>query len=139
DRRKMLGLAGAGAVGAAAAGVIGSQMFDASTPAQAADAGAPVPFYGEHQAGIITPAQDRLHFVAFDVITDKKEALVELLQKWTMAAARMTAGRDAGTIGAVNGPQEAAPDDTGEALGLPPSGLTLTIGFGPTLFRDAQG
>ena len=27
-------------------------------------------------------------------------------------------------------PPEAPPDDTGEALGLPPSGLTLTIGFG---------
>jgi deferrochelatase/peroxidase EfeB len=139
DRRKMLGLAGAGAVGAAAAGVVGSQVFDTPTSAQASDAGAAITFYGEHQAGIVTPAQDRLHFVAFDVITDKKEELVELLQKWTMAAARMTAGKDAGSIGAVNGSLEAAPDDTGEALGLPPSGLTLTIGFGPTLFRDAQG
>ena len=131
DRRKMLGLAGAGAVGAAAAGVAGATLIDGAThPAQAADAGAAIPFYGEHQAGIVTPAQDRLHFVAFDVITDKKAELVELLEKWTMAAARMTAGRDAGSIGAVDGAQEAAPDDTGEAIGLPPSGLTLTIGFG---------
>ncbi|MFG2038394.1 iron uptake transporter deferrochelatase/peroxidase subunit [Dactylosporangium sp. NPDC048998] len=139
DRRKMIGLAGAGAVGAAAAGVIGSQVFDRAEPARAADPGAAVPFYGPHQAGIVTPAQDRLHFVAFDVITDKKAEVVELLQKWTAAAARMTAGKDAGTIGAVNGAPEAAPDDTGEALGLPPSGLTLTVGFGPTLFRDGQG
>ena len=28
------------------------------------------PFHGEHQAGIVTPAQDRLHFAAFDVTTD---------------------------------------------------------------------
>jgi deferrochelatase/peroxidase EfeB len=139
DRRKMIGLAGAGAFGAAAAGVVGSQIFDSAAPAQAADAAAAVPFYGARQAGIVTPAQDRLHFVAFDVITDKKDDLVALLQRWTMAAARMTAGRDAGAVGAVDGAQEAAPDDTGEALGLPPSGLTLTIGFGPTLFRDAQG
>jgi deferrochelatase/peroxidase EfeB len=139
DRRKMIGLAGAGAIGAAAAGVVGSQMFDSSSPAQAADPGAAVPFYGRHQAGIVTPAQDRLHFVAFDVITDKRAALVEMLQKWTAAAARMTAGKDAGVIGAVGGVPEAAPDDTGEALGLPPSGLTITVGFGPTLFRDAQG
>ncbi|GAA0729738.1 iron uptake transporter deferrochelatase/peroxidase subunit [Dactylosporangium roseum] len=140
DRRKMLGLAGAGAFGAAAAGVVGTQVFDGvNHSAHAADAGAAIPFYGEHQAGIVTPAQDRLHFVAFDVITDKREDLVELLQKWTMAAARMAAGKDAGSIGAVAGAPEAAPDDTGEALGLPPSGLTLTIGFGPTLFRDAQG
>ena len=35
---------------------------------------AAVPFHGEHQAGIVTPAQDRLHFVAFDVITDDRDA-----------------------------------------------------------------
>ena len=31
------------------------------------------------------------------------------------------------------------PDDTGEALGPAASGLTLTFGFGPSLFRDADG
>ena len=139
DRRKVLGLAGASAVGAAAAGVVGTQVFDGPGRAQAAEAGAPTAFYGEHQAGIVTPAQDRLHFVAFDVITDSREQLVDLLQAWTAAAARMTAGLDAGVIGAVNGLAAAPPDDTGEALGLPPSGLTLTIGFGPTLFRDSSG
>ena len=98
-----------------------------------------MPFYGEHQAGIVTPAQDRLHFVAFDVITKDRDELVAMLEEWTAAAARMTAGQDAGAIGAVGGMPEAPPDDTGEALGLPPSQLTLTIGFGPTLFRDADG
>ncbi|WP_433210555.1 iron uptake transporter deferrochelatase/peroxidase subunit [Dactylosporangium sp. CS-047395] len=139
DRRKMLGLAGAGALGAAAGGAVGVQIFDGPPPARANDPGAAEPFYGTRQAGIITPAQDRLHFVAFDVITDKKAEVVELLQKWTAAAARMTEGKDAGTIGAVGGQPEAAPDDTGEALGLPPSGLTLTVGFGPTFFRTAEG
>ncbi|MFI5914553.1 iron uptake transporter deferrochelatase/peroxidase subunit [Dactylosporangium sp. NPDC051541] len=139
DRRKMLGLAGAGAFGAAAGGAAGLALFDETPPARANDPGAAVPFYGARQAGIVTPAQDRLHFVAFDVITDKKAEVVELLRKWTAAAARMTQGRDAGAIGAVNGVPEAAPDDTGEAIGLPPSALTLTIGFGPTLFRTAEG
>ncbi|MER7275526.1 iron uptake transporter deferrochelatase/peroxidase subunit [Dactylosporangium sp. NPDC000244] len=139
DRRKMLGLAGAGALGAAAGGAVGLQVFDEPPPARANDTGAAVPFYGARQAGIVTPAQDRLHFVAFDVITDKKAEVAELLQKWTAAAARMTAGQDAGAIGAVNGVPEAAPDDTGEAIGLPPSGLTLTVGFGPTFFRTAEG
>ncbi|WP_428983103.1 iron uptake transporter deferrochelatase/peroxidase subunit [Phytohabitans maris] len=98
-----------------------------------------VEFYGERQAGIVTPAQDRLHFVAFDVVTKSRDKLVEMLREWTEAAARMTAGKDAGLIGAVDGIPEAPPDDTGEALGLPPSGLTLTIGFGPSLFRNADG
>src|SRR6185437_11356115 len=98
-----------------------------------------VPFHGAVQAGIVTPAQDRLHFVAFDVLTKDRAQLVQLLKDWTDAANRMTAGKDAGSIGATQGILEAPPDDTGEAIGLPASGLTLTIGFGPTLFRDATG
>lgn len=74
----------------------------------------------------MTPAQDRLHFVAFDVITDSREELVAMLMAWTEAARRLTAGEDVG------------PDDTGEAQGLPPSGLTLTVGFGPSLFTTAD-
>ncbi|OEV09717.1 iron uptake transporter deferrochelatase/peroxidase subunit, partial [Streptomyces nanshensis] len=99
---------------------------------------APVPFHGEHQAGIATAVQDRLHFAAFDVLTDDRAALEDLLRRWTRAAARMTAGQTVGA-GAVGGPGEAPPDDTGEALGLPPSRLTLTFGLGPTLFEDGKG
>jgi deferrochelatase/peroxidase EfeB len=93
------------------------------------------PFYGEHQAGIVTPAQDRLHFAAFDMVSADRADLVSLLQDWSAAAARMTQGRDAGPFGATSGPYDAPPDDTGEALGLPPSKLTITFGFGPSLFR----
>jgi deferrochelatase/peroxidase EfeB len=139
-RRRAIALAGAGVVGVAGA-TAGVDAWvragdDQQPGSQAADA---VPFYGEHQAGITTAAQDRLHFVAFDVITDDRNRLVEMLREWTAAAARMTAGKDAGVIGAMDGVPEAPPDDTGEALGLPPAQLTLTVGFGPTLFRDAKG
>jgi deferrochelatase/peroxidase EfeB len=51
----------------------------------------------------------------------------------------MTQGQDAGEFGALSGPYDAPPDDTGEALGLPASRLTVTIGFGPGLFRDGAG
>lgn len=140
SRRRMLALGGAGAAGLAAAGVGGATLRGAlgrgdfnSVAASAVD------FYGPHQAGITTPAQDRLHFVAFDVLTDRRGEVAELLREWTAAAARLTAGRDAGPVGAVSGEPEAPPDDTGEAIGLPASQLTLTVGFGPTLFRDASG
>jgi deferrochelatase/peroxidase EfeB len=139
NRRKLFGLGAAGAAVLGAGAVATRSLTDDSTPAQAASAADPYPFYGEHQGGIVTPAQDRLHFVAFDVITDKKAELVSLLQDWTAAAARLTQGKEAGAYGAVGGVPEAAPDDTGEALGLPASGLTLTIGFGPTLFDDRFG
>ena len=128
-------LAGAaGAAGAyAAVGPDGSgQLAATSVPSSYA-------FRGEHQAGIVTPAQDRLHFAAFDVVTDSREELVALLQSWTDAAAQMTRGEPIGDTGAVEGDLSLPPDDTGEALGLPASGLTVTFGFGPSLFRDAGG
>ncbi len=139
SRRGLLGAAGAGAVGVGAglAGGLHLGGRDGSPAAALAPGAGSYPFYGEHQAGIVTPAQDRLHFAAFDVVTTDRAELVALLQDWTAAAARMTQGRDAGPFGATSGPYDAPPDDTGEALGLPPSGLTLTFGFGPSLFRHA--
>ncbi|MFN8125520.1 MAG: iron uptake transporter deferrochelatase/peroxidase subunit [Candidatus Nanopelagicales bacterium] len=131
SRRGFLGLAGAGVVAAGAGVAVGRA---AATPT-AADTAGSYPFYGEHQAGILTPAQDRLHFATFDVTTDSRSELTDLLRRWTDAAARMTQGEPAGTFGPMSGPYDAPPDDTGEAYGLPPSGLTITFGFGPGLFR----
>jgi deferrochelatase/peroxidase EfeB len=96
-------------------------------------------FRGAHQAGIVTPAQDRLHFAAFDVTTESRDDLVALLQAWTEAAERMTRGQGAGPVGPTQGASNLPPDDTGEAIGLPPSGLTITFGFGPGLFRTEDG
>ena len=137
SRRGMLGLAGAavgaGVVGFGAGAVVGHAV--GSSPSDAT-----YPFYGANQAGIVTPAQDRLHFAAFDVAPGlDREGLIELLRDWTVAAARMTQGKAAGKYGPASGPSDAPPDDTGEALDLPPGGLTLTFGFGPTLFRAADG
>ncbi|WP_018348048.1 iron uptake transporter deferrochelatase/peroxidase subunit [Longispora albida] len=138
SRRALLG-AGAAGVAGVAAGVAGAQFLGETKPAAAGPSiDQAVPFYGEHQAGIVTPAQDRLHFAAFDVTTKKREDVIWLLKEWTKAAARMTAGRDAGPLGATGGRGEAPPDDTGEALGLPASGLTLTIGFGPGMFAEGR-
>ncbi|MFC5823525.1 iron uptake transporter deferrochelatase/peroxidase subunit [Nonomuraea insulae] len=139
SRRRVFGIGAAG-VTAVGAGAIAARSLPQEPPvANAFSNSGPFPFYGEHQAGIVTPAQDRLHFVAFDVTTDKRAELADLLQEWTAAAARLTQGKEAGAFGAVGGAAEAAPDDTGEALGLPASGLTLTIGFGASLFDERFG
>ncbi|UFR04827.1 deferrochelatase/peroxidase EfeB [Streptomyces sp. Go40/10] len=135
SRRALIGWGGAGlALGAAAAGgaVAMARTGDDMDPV-AAGTGAAVEFHGTHQAGIATPVQDRLHFAAFDVKTEDRDAFVQMLKDWTAAARRMTAGKAVGE-GAYGGLAEAPPDDTGEALGLKPSRLTLTIGFGPSLF-----
>ncbi|WP_432171457.1 iron uptake transporter deferrochelatase/peroxidase subunit [Streptomyces sp. 1222.5] len=136
SRRALLGWGGAGlALGAAVAGgaVAMAEAGNDMDPA-AAEAGGAVEFHGAHQAGIATPVQDRLHFATFDVKTDDRDAFVQLLKDWTAAARRMTAGKAVGD-GAYGGLAEAPPDDTGEALGLKPSRLTLTIGFGPSFFE----
>ncbi|WP_031171168.1 iron uptake transporter deferrochelatase/peroxidase subunit [Streptomyces durhamensis] len=136
SRRALIGWGGAGlALGAAAAGgaVAMAKAGDDVDPV-AAEAGGAVEFHGAHQAGIATPVQDRLHFAAFDVKTDDRAEFVQMLKDWTAAARRMTAGKPVGE-GAYGGLAEAPPDDTGEALGLKPSRLTLTIGFGPSLFE----
>ncbi|WP_066040384.1 iron uptake transporter deferrochelatase/peroxidase subunit [Herbiconiux solani] len=141
SRRGLLGLAGAGVVGAGAglAGGIGLDRFVLPQSASAQENGAVYPFFGDHQSGITTPAQDRLHFASYDLADVTRDELIGLLQDWSAAAALMTAGSPVGEFGAVNGPYTAPPQDTGEALGLPASGLTITIGFGPTLFTAADG
>jgi len=136
SRRSLIGWGGAGlALGAAAAGsAVAMTRTGNDVDPTAAEMGAAVEFHGAHQAGIATPVQDRLHFAAFDVKTDDRAEFVQMLKDWTAAARRMTAGHTVGE-GAYGGLAEAAPDDTGEALGLKPSRLTLTIGFGPSLFE----
>ncbi|KQP55921.1 iron uptake transporter deferrochelatase/peroxidase subunit [Agreia sp. Leaf283] len=141
SRRGLLGLAGAGVVGLGV-GVAGDRGVLAATASAGGSTtgGTSYPFYGEHQSGIVTPAQDRLHFAAFDMSSTATRAdLIELLQDWSTAAALMCQGKPVGEFGAVDGPYDAPPQDTGEALDLPTGGLTITIGFGPTLFVDASG
>jgi deferrochelatase/peroxidase EfeB len=132
SRRAFLGTAGA----LAATTSIASLAAAGDTPAAAARSAASrgsdlVPFEGVHQAGIATPVQDRLLFASFDVVTDDRDDLVQLLEDWTAASRRMTVGR---MIGTENDNPDAPPDDTGEAEGLGPSLLTLTFGFGASLF-----
>ena len=128
SRRAVLGMFGAGAVavGAGTAATVASR-----SPAAANDV---YPFYGEHQSGILTPAQDRLHFASFDVTTDRA-GLVALLQRWTAAAAQMTQGLP---VGPVSTSYDAPPQDTGEAADLPAAGLTITFGLGPSLFEKGR-
>ena len=131
SRRSLLKSAGIGAagIGLGAGGYLAGQE---SAEASSGEGTGSVPFYGEHQAGIDTPAQDRLFFAAFDLQTESAAALRELMREWTRAAAEMSAGE---LIGDVNDVELAPPDDTGETVGLLPSNLTIGFGFGPSLFE----
>ena len=118
---------------AAAAGLAGAITLHRAraetVPAPPADR---VPFRAYHQAGILTPQQSHLYFAAFDVTTPERAELIDLLRRWTDAAARLAAGETAAPLG--QDPSQPG-TDSGEAIGLGPARLTLTFGFGPGLFE----
>ncbi|HZC73740.1 MAG TPA: iron uptake transporter deferrochelatase/peroxidase subunit [Jatrophihabitans sp.] len=136
SRRRFLGdaLGAAGALASGGAGFGVARATAASTTPKPGPDG--VPFYGPHQAGIATPAQDRLAFAAFDVTGRDRAALARLLGTWAAAAAQLTRGAP---IGAVETSRHAPPVDTGEAMGLGPARSTITVGFGPSLFDERFG
>lgn len=139
SRRGLVGTAAGTAIAGGLAASVGFLGRDAKAPAAPTSGGDPTevlhPFRGAHQPGITTAAQDRMHFVALDVTTDDAAELRDLLTAWTRAAERMMAGAEATPGGAVGGGPYGVPTDTGEALDLPPSGLTITIGYGASLFE----
>jgi len=133
SRRRLLASAGLGAagIGLGAGGyLVGHNDAEAAEP----EGTGRVPFDGEHQAGIATPVPNRLHFASFDLETESRDELREMLEKWTVAAREMTEGKMIGSY-AGNHTELAPPEDTGEAFELPASNLTITFGFGPAIFE----
>lgn len=116
--------------GAAAAGVAGVSAWAVTESAvQPSNFGAEtVPFFGAHQAGIATPPQSNATFVGLDLVPDGKrtarEVLRAVLRLWTADAQRLTQGSPALA-------------ETEPELALRPARLTVTVGFGPTLFDKA--
>jgi deferrochelatase/peroxidase EfeB len=76
SRRALLAFGGGGiaAIGVAAAGgfVAGHEASGQGSSTQHAVAATTYPFTGEHQAGIVTPAQDRMYVAAFDLTTTSR-------------------------------------------------------------------
>ncbi|MGE6257255.1 iron uptake transporter deferrochelatase/peroxidase subunit [Heyndrickxia sporothermodurans] len=90
-----------------------------------------VPFHGKHQAGVVTPVQNNIYFVSMDVTVSSKNELKQLFKDWTEAVSHMTSGNP---VGETSSNHYIPPKDTGEAMGLSPSNLTVTFGVGPSLF-----
>ncbi|MCT1551409.1 iron uptake transporter deferrochelatase/peroxidase subunit [Brevibacterium casei] len=135
SRRAMFGV-GAGTLAAGAAA--GFFAHDPIAEAVGAENDI-VDFFGRHQAGIVTEAQDRMCFAAVNVLTDDRDELIDLLTQWTAAAANLSRGLPVVEDGVAGGSRFAPPMDTGEAQGLSAGHLTVTIGFGRSLFTDADG
>lgn len=126
-RRRLLAMGGGGALALAFAG---REALAAPAAAEAS-----VRFQGPRQAGILTPPPGRVAFAAFDLTPEGSANLEALLRDWTAAAERLMAGRAVGAPA----PDTAAPADPGEAVGLAPSHLTVTIGLGPGVFARGTG
>lgn len=157
SRRGFLTAGAAAAAGATLDTAVPARAFaeTAAAPSEATS-GQPQtePFFGEHQGGITTPLQSHSYFAAFDLKTGGRDDVANLLRAWTAAAARMAEGKtaqpldgglqpvtDAAARGGGDASYSSAPAslvgvaaDSGEALGLPPSRLTVTFGFGSGLF-----
>jgi len=75
SRRRFLGTVGALTATAATASLVGTDLVLGAPAAGAASnpLATVVPFHGEHQAGIVTPAQDRLLFASFDLTTTDRD------------------------------------------------------------------
>jgi deferrochelatase/peroxidase EfeB len=109
-----------------------------AAPARAAQERAPAsrfPFDGRHQSGITTPVTAQATFAALDVIAPSRGALAAALEALSSKARALTQGTRMFEL-----EYDAPPSDSG-MLGpvIPPGGLTVTIGFGHSLFDDRFG
>ena len=134
SRRAALKVGGLGA----GAAVLGT-MLPGLAPRPAGAVSAPVgngrvAFFGTNQAGILTPAPQHLSMAVIDLTITSVSDLRQLLQEMTKAAAAMTQGQSIGGLDPAAGLA-----DSGEVLDETPANLTITVGFGPSLFNDRFG
>lgn len=86
-------------------------------------------FYGQHQAGIITPSQRHIYLLVADLHSTDPDEIITLFQDWTRSAANLSQGDNHQAYG--DNPH-IPPADTGEADSLSAWGLTLTFGISPS-------
>jgi deferrochelatase/peroxidase EfeB len=140
-------LTGAGAV---AGGLAGGFAGHAIAGASASTASQAEPFSGKHQAGIVTGTQRQTVLAAFDLTTSEPGDLRALLIEWTSLASFLVAGESVtvpiftppgggGADAYADATGGSTTDDSLEAYGLGPNRLTLTVGFGRSLFVTSSG
>lgn len=125
SRRRLL-TGGAALLGGVAAGaaVTAAVHGDEEVRVEPVHGDDTVPFHGVHQAGVETAPQAHAWFVALDLVDDAdRAAAVRLMRLWTDDAERLTRG--AGALA-----------DQDRELAAHPARLTVTVGFGPSLFAS---
>ncbi|HEX5116217.1 MAG TPA: iron uptake transporter deferrochelatase/peroxidase subunit [Pseudonocardiaceae bacterium] len=139
SRRRFLQGTTAGVAGTALAGglIAAGAHADAAAATTPGVAAVPEswPFHGAHQQGVFTTQQDAAVFAAFDVTAVGRSGLASLLKTLTDRIRFLTVGGTPVDLG------PAAPPADSEILGpvVPADGLTVTVGFGSSLFDDRFG
>ena len=144
SRRGLLfGAAAAGGVVVGAGGALGVRELVAgpapsADPQDVVDLAPAHPFYGDAgQAGVATPPQRHIVYMTFDLTTSQRLELQVLMARWSGAIAQLMGGQTIGQVEPARG--NAIGTDTGEAFGLAPASLTVTVGLGPRVFTDTYG
>ena len=123
-RRRFLG-------GLGAAALLGQARAEDATPTTATEGTLVAqPFYGPHQAGIVTPQPAAALYVAFDVLAERRGELPHLFRTLTERLAFLTSG------GAVPDLHPQLPPRNSGILGptVLPDNLTATVSVGASLF-----
>lgn len=94
-----------------------------------------ISFYGKHQSGIETPAQNNIYFAVLTLNTNDKEEVKKMFKDWTEYSAKLMKGE---LVGKERSNKLVPPTDTGEAIGLNTQNLTITFGVSPS-FLDKLG
>jgi deferrochelatase/peroxidase EfeB len=143
SRRRLIAGAGTGAIVGALAGAGAARAYEGGDTAPATstdlvDLSRSHSFYtGGEPAGVATEPQRHCVFMTFDLVTTSVRDLQVLLARWSAGIAQVMAGK---TIGSADPDRSGAvATDTGEALDLGPSSLTVTLGLGPGVFDDRFG
>jgi len=137
-RGALLGGVGGLVVGAAGGAVAGRTLISEDST-DAIDLSTKYPFYGQRfQGGVATEPQRHCLFATFRLAPSAgPKELQVLLARWSAAIAVLQDGK---TVGSVQPASELQPPrDTGEAYGLSPASLTVTVGLGPSVFGDRFG
>jgi len=148
-RRLIAGAASTAVAGAAVGAGVTAAIMGGEAPGASAvqatggtdtvDLTTTVPFYDQvHQSGIRTPPQRHCVYMTFNLTAGAtRQSLQVLLARWSAAIAQLVQGKSIGPVQPVR--PDAVGTDTGEAEGLAPASLTVTVGLGPNVFGDRFG
>lgn len=119
----------------AAAGLAEGLMSRLRSASAIESAGDRLPFYGQHQSGIVTPTPAAALVVALDVTAGSRSELTQLFQTLTQRIAFLMSG------GRLEVRDRRFPPSGSGILGpeFAPDRLTVTVGVGASLFDDRYG